>query len=202
MNNMPNCLNDDHKQELYKLMASNLPALRAKAGLSQDELADRLGFARATISAIESKRRNMQWSTFTTIALFFSKDEEIQQLMVIMGIWNDEVNKVLNVTFERENISEQKRVLMKNLTTTLPALRAKLGISQIELAEKIGVTQQTLIDIESEKREMTWMIFVALTLLFMQNKEAKTLLPAVDIYTDELKQIFSFNRENADGEVK
>ena len=199
---MPDYLSDNRKLELCKIMASNLPTLRTKAGLSQDELAERLGFARATISAIETKRRDMQWSTFSAIMLFFSKDEEIKQLMTVMGILDDEVNKVLNIAFEKESISEQKRVLMKNLTINLPALRAKLGIGHAELAEKIGITQQTLVDIESEKREMTWMIFVALTLLFMQNKETKTLLPTVDIYTDELKQFFSFSRNNADGEVK
>lgn len=198
---MPNCLNDDRKQELCIILASNLPTLRAKANLSQEELADRLGFARATISAIESKRRDMQWSTFSAITLFFSKDEEIRQLMVVMGIWNDEVNKVLNVAFEKENTSEQKRVMMKILTNSLPGLREKLGISQAELAEKIGVTEQTLADIENEKREMTWMIFTALTLLFMQNKETKTLLPSMNAGTDELKQFFSFSQDNADGEV-
>ena len=199
---MPEHLNDERKQELCKIMASNLPTLRAKANLSQDELAERLGFARATISAIENKRRDMQWSTFSTITLFFSKDEEINQLMTVMGILDDEVNKVLNIAFEKENISEQKIVLMKNLASSLPAMRAKLGISQAELAEKIGITKHVLMDIENEKREMTWMLFVTLTLLFMQNKETKALLPAIDKYTDELKQFFSFSRDNADGEVK
>ena len=183
-------------------MASNLPTLRVKANLSQEELAERLGFARQTISAIETKRRDMQWSTFSAITLFFSKDEEIRQLMTVMGIWDDKVNKILNISSEKENISEQKKMLMRNLTNNLPILRAKLGINQLELADKIGIAQQTLIDIENEEREMTWMIFVALTLLFLQNEETKKLLPAADIYTDDLKQFFSLSRDNADGEVQ
>ena len=95
---MHDCLNDERRQELCKIMSSNLSTLRAKANLSQDELADRLGFARQTISAIENDKRNMQWSTFSAITLFFSKDEEIKQLMITMGILNENVIRVFNIS--------------------------------------------------------------------------------------------------------
>ena len=89
----------------------------------------------------------------------------------------------------------QKKILIENLTKNLPVLRAKLGINQTELAEKIGIARQTLTAIESGKREMTWVTFVALTLLFMQNEETKTLLPVVNVYTDDLKKFFSFDQD-------
>ena len=94
--------------------------------------------------------------------------------------------------------NEQKKMLITNLTQNLPVLRAKLGITQLELAEKIGITRQTLTAIESGKREMTWVTFVALTLLFMQNEETKVLLPVVNVYTEALRQFFLFNRTNAE----
>jgi len=199
---MPSNLNNERKQELCKTMASNLSTLRAKAGLSQFDLADRLGFARQTISAIESKKRDMQWSTFSAIALFFSKDEEIRQLMTVMGMLDDSVNAVFNITYEKENTSNRKKLLMKNLTKNLPILRDKLCINQRELAEKIGVSQQMIVDIENGTREMTWMVFVALTLLFLQNEKTNILLPVADIYTDDLKQFFSFSRDSIDAEGK
>ena len=97
------------------------------------------------------------------------------------------------------NISKkQKRILIVNLTKNLSVLRAKLGINQTELAEKIGIARQTLTAIESGKRDMTWVTFVALTLLFMQNEETKILLPVVNVYTDDLKQFFSFDKENTE----
>jgi len=89
---------NERKQELCKLLASNLSTFRAKAKLSQNELADRLGFTRQTISAIEGEKREMQWSTFSAIALFFSKDVEVTQLMTVMGILDDDVKKLLNIT--------------------------------------------------------------------------------------------------------
>ena len=78
-------------------MASNLSTLRAKANLSQNDLADRLGFTRQTISAIEGKKRDMQWSTFSSLVLFFSKDDEVSQLMTVMGILNNDVKAILNI---------------------------------------------------------------------------------------------------------
>jgi len=90
----------------------------------------------------------------------------------------------------------QKKLLIENLTKNLPVLRAKLGINQAELAERIGIARQTLTAIECGKREMTWVTFVALTLLFMQNEETKVLLPVVDVYTEDLKHFFSFGHSN------
>jgi len=92
---MASFIDADKKEKLCVNMATNLPVLRAKVRLSQDDLADRLGFSRQTISAIENGKRKMQWSTFTAIALFFSKDSEIREHMVIMGILNDEVEEML-----------------------------------------------------------------------------------------------------------
>lgn len=91
--------------------------------------------------------------------------------------------------------NEQKKLLIENLTKSLPMLRAKLGINQTELCERIGVTRQTLTLIESGKREMTWMMFVSLVLIFMQNEETKTLLPILGVDTEELRNFFSFNSD-------
>ena len=96
-------MKDERKQELCRLLASNLSALRAKAGMTQNDLAVRLGFKRQTIGAVEGKKRDMQWSTFSAIVLYFSANEEIRQLMITMGIMCDDVETTLNI-----NRREQK----------------------------------------------------------------------------------------------
>ena len=58
--------------------------------------------------------------------------------------------------------TEQKIYLMKSLTDDLPVLRARLGLSQEELADRIGISRQTYGGIETKKREMNWTIFMAL----------------------------------------
>ena len=86
----------DVKQELCKKMASNLAVLRTKANMKQEELAERLGLSRQTISAIENEKRIMEWTTFSVLVMFFSKDKEIRQIMVALGIMKDEVQRLLN----------------------------------------------------------------------------------------------------------
>lgn len=94
---MTDCISSARKQELCRIMASNLSTLRAKANMSQEELARRLGFSRQTISAIEGKKREMQWSTFSTLLMFFAKNNEIRQLMIVMDIMDDAVEMTFNI---------------------------------------------------------------------------------------------------------
>jgi DNA-binding XRE family transcriptional regulator len=101
---MSDHLSNERKQELCRLMASNLPTLRTKANISQGELADRLGFSRQTISAVENGKREMQWNVFSAVVPLFSKNIEIYQLMVVMGIINDDVEKILSLP-SKENDS-------------------------------------------------------------------------------------------------
>lgn len=95
MSSVSEYVSSEQKEILCRNMAANLPSLRAQVGLSQDELADRLGFSRQTINAIENGKRTMQWSTYTAIALFFSNNSDIRKLMVAMDTINDEVTEML-----------------------------------------------------------------------------------------------------------
>ena len=76
------------------------------------------------------------------------------------------------------------------------ALRARLGLSQTQLADCIGVTRQTISSIENQSRELSWTNFLSLLFLFLQNAQTAKLLPVMGIYTDELARIFSFTDLN------
>ncbi len=79
-----------------------------------------------------------------------------------------------------------RALLVRNMTTHLPALRTVLGLTQEELAQKIGVSRGTVIAIETGKREMTWNTFLSLVLLFTKNEATDRLLQVLEIYTDDL----------------
>lgn len=81
---------------------------------------------------------------------------------------------------------KQKEFFIKNMTENLPTLRKKLGISQDELSEKIGVSRSTIAGIENKKRVMSWNMFLALLLIFITNEDTDKLLNVMEIYTDEL----------------
>jgi DNA-binding XRE family transcriptional regulator len=78
-------------------MASNLATLRTKADLKQEELAERLGLSRQTISAIENEKRVMEWTTFSVLVMYFAKDKEIKQIMIAMGIVTEDVVRMFNL---------------------------------------------------------------------------------------------------------
>ena len=87
-----------------------------------------------------------------------------------------------------ENIKEK---MIENMTDNLPTLRAKASLSQIQLAEMIGVSRQTLVAVENKKRKMSWSIFMSCFLVFHKNPETNLLMEFYEIYTDELDTYLS-----------
>ncbi len=84
--------------------------------------------------------------------------------------------------FERstEEKKESKKVLMERLTRELPVLRARLGVSQADVADAIGVARQTYNNYETGKKEMPWSIFLALVTVFQSNKETQKMLSSIE----------------------
>ena len=59
-------------------LAENLSMLRANAGVIHGDVADRIGIARQTYSAIECGRSRMSWNTFMSLILFFKENANIK----------------------------------------------------------------------------------------------------------------------------
>lgn len=84
-----------------------------------------------------------------------------------------------------ENNEINKDKLIRNMTENLHMLRTRLGLTQEELADKIGVSRSTVLAIENKKRDMTWNTFLSLVLLFTENEATNKLLDVLEIYTEE-----------------
>ena len=80
------------REVLIGNMTENLPILRASLSLTQEELANKIGVSRATVIAIETKKRKMTWNTFLSLVLLFIKNENSNRLLNIMEIYTDELN--------------------------------------------------------------------------------------------------------------
>ena len=93
------------------------------------------------------------------------------------------------MTIHKEEGNEDRKQLIARLTYDLPVLRARLGISQEELAEKIGMSRQTYNAIETGKKEMSWMTFLALVAVFQNNAETYRMLKTIDGIEDKLMSI-------------
>ena len=77
----------------------------------------------------------------------------------------------------------RKRII-EMMTDELPVLRAKLGISQAELAAAVGISRQTYSAIETKKQPMSWATFLALLAFFENNKETLSVLSSVGFFND------------------
>ena len=85
-------MTEESKKKLTANMTDNLQMLRVRLGLTQSELAKVLGIGRHTVMNIENKKRDMEWNNFLALVLLFSKNEETNKLLKVLGIYTDEFN--------------------------------------------------------------------------------------------------------------
>ena len=83
------------------------------------------------------------------------------------------------------------------LVEELPTLRAKIGLSQSEVGEIIGVSKQTYSAIETKKKKMTWNLYLALILLFSINEKTEKMLEASGAFSEELQNILNVDKRNS-----
>lgn len=97
----------------------------------------------------------------------------------------------MNKLTDNDNLvsNNTRKQLTERLAYDLPVLRARLGISQETLAEKIGISRQTYNAIETGKKEMSWIVFMALVAVFQNNAETHKMLLSIDGIEDELAKI-------------
>ena len=88
-----------------------------------------------------------------------------------------------------------KKELIGILTNELKMLRAKAGVTQQELADKLGVSRQTYGMIENRTQDMSWSHFLALTLLFRRNVDTAKILEWTGAYTAELENYLKLHSE-------
>ncbi len=70
----------------------------------------------------------------------------------------------------------EKDKMIGEFVTMLPMLRARLRMTQEELAVKLGTTRQTIIGIESGKRQLTWSMFLSMLFIFFMNPATRPFL--------------------------
>ena len=88
-------MDDEQRKTLIGNMTDNLPTLRKKLNLSQEELASLIGVSRSTMACIENRKRKMSWNTFLSLILIFTKNKETDKLLNVMEIYTDELNDLI-----------------------------------------------------------------------------------------------------------
>ena len=78
-------------------LAENLSMLRAKAGVTHSDVADRIGIARQTYSAIECGRNKMSWNTFMSLIFFFKENKKTKDVIELLGIYDDMLDNFIKM---------------------------------------------------------------------------------------------------------
>lgn len=91
-------MNDEERELVMKNMVENLPILRSKLNISQEQLASLLGVTRQTISNFESGQRKMTWSVFLALVLIFFRNDPTKPLLVALNIYTPTLNNYLNIS--------------------------------------------------------------------------------------------------------
>lgn len=83
----------------------------------------------------------------------------------------------------------KKTLCIQQLTEELPVLRARLGLSQEEVAERIGMTRQSYNAIESGRRPMLWSTCISLIALYTSHPKTRTMLEISSCCVDLLSEV-------------
>lgn len=69
------------RNTIIELLRKELPVLRAKARVSQGEIAEKIGISRQTYSSIETGKREMSWTTFLALITYFQNNENTRKMI-------------------------------------------------------------------------------------------------------------------------
>ena len=67
--NQQRVFTEEEMREMISALVGELPALRALAGISQQDAAAMIGVSRQTYSAVENGKRQMTWATLLALVL-------------------------------------------------------------------------------------------------------------------------------------
>lgn len=83
---IPTRISDMERETLITKLIDELPVLRLKTGLSQDDLAGLLDISRQTYSSMETKKRKMSWSLYLSLILIFYHNDLTRDFVVKAGL--------------------------------------------------------------------------------------------------------------------
>lgn len=89
-------LSDKDKAYYISELTAELPMLRAKADISQDELASVIGISRQTYGSLERHERTMTWNTYLSLILFYDKNSKTRNILRSMDAYPHKLINLLD----------------------------------------------------------------------------------------------------------
>ena len=89
-------LSEKEKDDFIEALSYELPMLRAKADISQEEIANMIGVSRQTYGSIERRTRKMSWSTYLSLVFFYDYNKKTHKMIRSTDAFPHELVKRFN----------------------------------------------------------------------------------------------------------
>ena len=89
---------EEKREEVVRILTEELPLLKAKLGISQENLCDIVGISRQTYSSIETKKKTMSWGVFMSLLMLFTNNDKTAPIIRITGAFPDDLKESLNIS--------------------------------------------------------------------------------------------------------
>jgi len=80
--------------------------------------------------------------------------------------------------------ADKRMKMINTMVTELPVLRARIGASQADISERIGISRQTYNAIENGKKKMSWTVFLALYTVFSSDERTLKALDSMVFFQE------------------
>ena len=80
--------------------------------------------------------------------------------------------------------NSKRMELINTMVTELPVLRARIGASQADISEKIGISRQTYNAIENGKKNFNWTVFLSLFAVFSSDERTLKMLDSMEVFQE------------------
>lgn len=84
-----------NKEELIDKFIYELPILRARIDMTQDEISEIAGLSRQTYSALETRKRKMTWSNFMALLFVFYFNPFTKKAVDMAGLFPEELKSLM-----------------------------------------------------------------------------------------------------------
>ena len=86
----------ENKNELREILRNELPVLRAKAKVSQDDVAKMLGISRQTYNSYETGKRIIPIVTLLALIAFFQNNENTKSMLFSIEGLEEKLQYMIN----------------------------------------------------------------------------------------------------------
>ncbi len=127
---MNNYLTEKERKALIDALISKLPTIRARAHLSQDDVAKAIGVSRQTYGNIERRSHHMLWNTYLSLILFFDYNKKTHDFIRDISIFPYDLIKKMND--EDEDYTSDVDGLIKSLDENILATLDEQALATIK----------------------------------------------------------------------